>query len=85
MGKAKYFSSIDLAITYHYVRIAKGDIQKTVFFTNEDLYKYIVMIFGLFNALLTLQSLINFTLVDFTNEFVIIYLDDILAYYETYL
>ena len=38
LGKAKFFCSIDLATAYHQVRIAKGDINKTVFYTNKGLY-----------------------------------------------
>ena len=31
LGKTKYFSSIDLATSFHWVRIAKGDTYKTKF------------------------------------------------------
>ena len=34
LGKAKYFSTIDLATAYYQIKIAKGDMQKTAFFTN---------------------------------------------------
>ena len=50
LGKAKYFSSIDLVTAYHYIRIAKGDMHKSAFLTNEGLYEYVVMLFRLFNA-----------------------------------
>ena len=53
LGKAKYFSCIDLATAYHLVRIAQFDMQKTIFLTNKGLYKYILMIFGLYNASIT--------------------------------
>ena len=84
LGKAKYFSSIDLATAYHQVRIAKGDTHKTAFLTNEGLYEYVVMPFGLCNAPATFQRLMNLTFADFINEFVTIYLDNILVYSETY-
>ena len=37
VGKAKLFSSIDLATVYHYIRIAKGDMHKTAFLSNKGL------------------------------------------------
>ena len=49
-GKTNCFSIKDLATAYHYLRIAKCDMHKTVFFTNEDLYEYIIMTFRLWNA-----------------------------------
>ena len=84
LGKAKYLSSIDLAIAYHYVRIAEGDRHKTAFFTNEGLYEYIVMLFGLCNAPEAFQRLINLTFSDYINVFVIIYLNHILVFSETH-
>ena len=45
LGKAKYFNSIDLATAYHYVRIAKGDMHKTLCLTNKGLYEYVVCYF----------------------------------------
>ena len=59
-------------------------MHKTAFFTNEGLYEYVVMLFGLCNAPETFQRLMNLTFADFINEFVTIYLDDILVYSETY-
>ena len=84
LGKAKYFSSIDLATAYHQVGIAKGDTHKTAFFTNEGLYEYIILPFGLYNAPAAFQRLMNLTFDDYINQFVTMYLDDILLYFETY-
>ena len=50
LGKAKYFSSIDLATAYHQVRISKVDIHKNAFFTKKGLYEYVVIPFELCNA-----------------------------------
>ena len=55
-------------------------MHKTVFLTNEGLYEYIVMLFGLCNAPATFQRLMNLIFADFINEFVTIYLDNILVY-----
>ena len=42
------------------------------------------MPFGLYNALATLQRLMNLIFADFINKVVVIYLDDIVIYSETY-
>jgi len=43
-------------------------------------YEYTVMLFELKNTLVTFQRLINNTLREYLNDFVITYLDDILIY-----
>ena len=42
------------------------------------------MLSRLCNALKAFQRLLNLTFVDYINEFIIINLDDIVVYYETY-
>ena len=84
LDRDKYFSSINLAIANYQVRIAKVDTHKTIFLANEGLHEYFILLFGLCNALSTFQRLINLTFANFINDFVTIYLDNILAYSETY-
>ena len=83
LGQAKYFSSIDLASAYHQLRIKEGDEHKTAFLTNEGLFEYVVVPFGLTNAPASFQRCMNLCFHDMLSEYVLVYLDDILIYSKT--
>lgn len=50
LGRAQYFTTIDLAKGYHQILIKEEDRHKTAFVTPHGLYEFIRMPFGLKNA-----------------------------------
>ena len=82
LGKARYFTKLDLKNGFYLLRIAKGDEWKTAFRCHYGLYEYTVMPFRLCNAPSTFQSMINVVFHNLLDEGVVIYLDDILIYSE---
>ncbi len=80
LGRAKWFTSLDLKEAYYRVWMKKGKEWKTAFQTRYRHYEYTVLPFELKNAPATFQRLINNTLREYLDDFAITYLNDILIY-----
>jgi hypothetical protein len=78
----KKFTKLNIQTTYNFIRIREENEWKTAFRRRYEQYEYRVMSFELANASITFQSYINFALKEFLNVFVIIYLNDILIYFQ---
>jgi hypothetical protein len=77
---ATVFSNIDLRYVYHQVRIKIEDIHKIKFRMGYGHYQFVVVPFGLTNAPATFMCLINGILSKYLDNFVQVFLDEILVY-----
>jgi hypothetical protein len=80
IGKAKWFTKLDVIAAFHKIRMREGDEWKTAFRTRYGLFEWMVTPFGLANAPSTFQKYINWALRDFLDEFCSAYVDDVLIY-----
>jgi len=79
---ARHFIKIDICNIYHRIQIRKNDEWKTTFHTCYDQFEYQMMFFELTNASAIFQFYVNHALKLFMNICCVIYLNDILVYFE---
>lgn len=83
LSQAKFFTKLDLRHAFHRLRMHPDSEELTTFRSRMGAYKYKVMPFGLTNGPASFQRLINDTFLDYLDEFVTIYIDDLLIYSAT--
>jgi hypothetical protein len=81
LRKIKYFTKLDIRQAFHRIRITDAESENlTIFRTRFDAYKYRVLSFELCNESIIYQHYMNDVFFDYLNDFVSIYIDDILIY-----
>ena len=83
LGRARYFTKLDLRSGYYQVRIGERDEPKTTCVTRYDSYEFLVMPFSLTNAPTTFCTLMNKISHPYLDKLAVVYLDDIVIYSNT--
>lgn len=82
LGRAKIFTKLDIRQGFHRLRLAPETEDLTTFRTRYGTYKYNVVPFGFTNGPAAFQRFINETLMEYLDDFVTAFVDDLLIYSE---
>ena len=83
LGRANCFSTLDLAAGYWQIKVKSDSQEKTAFITHQGLYEFKVMPFGVMNAPVVFQRLMQKVLsrlMTGPEDFVAVYLDDVIVF-----
>ena len=80
---ARVYSKIDLRTGYHQLRVRDTDIPKRTFRTHYGRFEFTVMPFGLTNVTTTFMDLMHRIVQPYLDQFVVVFVDDILIYSQS--
>lgn len=80
LGRANYFTTLDLTKGFYQIEVDPKDREKTAFSTSNGHFEFVRMPFGLKNAPATFQRMMNNVLRDHINKICLVYMDDILIF-----
>jgi len=84
ISKANYFTNFDWAKGFHQFSIDQESIEKTAITTHVGLFQFKTIPFGLCNAPTNFQRCIDVILNELKNDFVSVFMNDIVGYFEDF-
>ena len=83
LRRARVYSKIDLRTGYHQLKVRGINIPKTMFRTRYGHIEFTVMLFGLTNALTAFMDLMHRVFQPYLDQFVVVFVGDILVYSQS--
>jgi len=80
LGKAKFFTTLDLKSGYHQIYLAEHDREKTSFSVNSGKYEFCRLPFGLKNGSSIFQRALDDVLREHIGKICYVYIDDVIIF-----
>ena len=84
LGKARFFTTLDLESGYWQIPMKEEDKEKTAFSTSQGHWEFQTMPFGVVNGPACFQRLMNYVLTKLHWTHCLVYLDDIIIFSRTF-